>query len=614
MQYLSSYGKKATVLDVQQGGIPNLHYGKMKQICMLKPSQIAKEYGLEEYTTKNGKHFWFRNNNANVLGVFHVDTVKAFRHFRPVAFAEDTRIFCQTLDDRLGGYILLEYLKSAKLNFDILMTTDEEKMASTGLYFGPPKQYNWIFMFDRMGTDAVFYEYGDEQLRYKLGKHGFSSERGSYSCIADMEHLGCKGINFGTGYHNNHDEYAWASRKELYSQLRKFIGFFKEFENVKMPHEKAFTKYVRKYWSHYYENKDELQEKYVVSAEEVTQIETAREKREAQEVVKSKFKESCGCEQCAMGIDCKSFKVEPSEDVAAKERNKPGKKIFKTDDQGNPVGVISDRNIYLLYESINKLSIGSDIKNILRNTYGIKSIWDLCSTSPYNLILGGKLDAPDIDSIDLALDDFGFGIPWNLQGFKHPDIFELERANGYRQKRRVIQQEKPKLPKVEKQFSPKMGVMMSEELLNLEPPKTLDKKTIVMFPTAEFKLPEMIAKAKELETQGYKIHMYAKCHECFNNFEWDFRKTNKAPNSCFNCASKEIAKVDQLELFTMADAEDHLPPDGAGILGLVQLRKDPYDNSSFTFIGKEEGREGVDKYGWVESIPTFEEVGFTIVS
>ena len=576
---------------------------------MLKPAQIAKEYGLEEFTTTNGRKFWFRDNGSRVLGVFHSDTVKPFRHFRPVSFAEDTKIFTQTLDDRLGGYILLEYLKSAKLKIDILMTTDEERMASTGLYFGPPKQYNWMFMFDRAGTGAVTYEYGDEQLRYKLGKHGFMTDHGSYSCIADMEHLGCKGINFGTGYHDNHSEYAWASRKELYSQLRKFLAFFQEYETTVMPHEKAYTKYVRNYWKHYQESKDELQEKHAIE-------------------VKPRIKdinhvEECGCEICLTGVSCKDFpdskwktedaewKIEPSEDVEAKKRQRPGKTIFTTDENGKVTGVIGDRNGYLLYEGINKLSIGSDIKLILRNTFGIKNVYQLCATSPYQLLKGGYIGAPDLDSISLALQDFGYDIPWNLAGYKHPDVYELEKAYGYRRRKQAIIG--PKLPKEkQKKMVPKMGVMVNAELVEaaakVEPPKSLDNKTILMYPTADYNLPVMIAKAKELESQGYKIHFYTKCKTCGSNFEWNFRNNNKAPESCASC----VADNNQYSLFQMAEAADHLPEE-AGILGLVQLRKDPYDESEFKFIGKEEGREGIDKYGWVDPIRKFEEIGFTIV-
>lgn len=604
MQYLPEYGKRreAYVIDGKQGGIPNLHYGKMKRICMLKPSQLAKEYGLKEFTTKNGKRFWFKDNGAKVLGVFHSDTVKVFRHFRPVSFAEDTKIFCQTLDDRLGGYVLLEYLKTAKLHFDILMTADEERMASTGLYFGPPKDYNWMFMFDRAGTGAVVYNYGDEQLRYKLGKHGFAVERGSYSCIADMEHVGCKGINFGVGYHDNHGEYAFAYRKQLYSQLRKFISFFNEFHNTRMPHEKEYTKYVNRYWRHYQDNKDELQEKHSVDVgPKIKDI-----------------KNECNCEICMTGVSCKDFpdsnwKIKPSEDVEAEKRNKPAKTIFTTDENGKITGVIGDRNGYLLYESINILSIGSDIKNILRNTFGIKNVYQLCSTSPYQLLKGGYIGAPDLDSISLSLNDLGYDIPWNLAGYKHPDAWELERAFGYRRRKASIIG--PKLPKEKqkkKTFVPVMGVMVDKELLkdaaSKQPPKTLDNKTILMYPTADYNLPVMIAKAKELESQGYKIHFYTKCRKCEANFEWNFRETNKAPESCASCA----ADNNQYSLFTMAEAADHLPQE-AGILGLVQLRKDPYDGSEFKFIGKEEGRKGVDKYGWIEPIRKFEEIGFTIV-
>lgn len=597
MKYLSSYSRPVRVLDERIGGIPNLHYGKMKRICMLKPAQIAQEYGFVEFSTKNGKKFWFKDNGSRILGVAHVDTVKPFRHFRPVKFAEDTKIFCQTLDDRLGLYVLLEYLREAKVRFDILMTTDEEKMSSTGLYFGPPKDYNWMFMFDRSGTGAVTYGYSDEQLKYKLGKHNFDVSHGTYSCISDMEHVGCKGINFGVGYYDNHDEYAYASRRELYSQLRKFIGFYKEFEDVKMPHDEALTKFTAKYWNQYQSQKETNRGQYSVIAtkEEVEVIEKAREKRES--------REDCGCEICMGGVSCKDFpalqgpKIKPSEDVAAEVGK--DKSIYYVDDHGKVTGIESERSIYLLYEDLKILTgVDSVTKNILRNTYGMKKVWDVVVSSPYYLMRSGKLSGPDIDAIDLSLQDLGFGFAWNVRGFRHPDDEELRLTYGYKKREKVMKKEqKPKA-----KLTPKMGLFVAE------PTKAEQRKTITMFPTKAFSLPMMIAKAKELTNAGYIIQMFTKCNECSKDFEWDYTKQDLAPERCAQCAT-----IDESHLsFTFALSTDHVPTEGAGVLGLMQLKKEPYDDSEFTFIGKEEGREGVDKYGWADPIRKFEEIGFVV--
>jgi hypothetical protein len=612
MKYLSSYNRPVEVLDERIGGIPNLHYGKMKRICMLKPAQIAKEYGFTEFTTKNGKKFWFKDNGSRVLGVAHADTVKPFRHFRPVKFAEDTKIFCQTLDDRLGLYILLEYLQHAKIKIDILMTTDEEKMASTGLYFGPPKQYNWMFMFDRGGTDAVTYKYGDEQLKYKLGKHNFEHNIGTYSCITDMEHVGCKGINFGVGYHDNHGEYAWASRKELYSQLRKFIDFFREYETTFMPHDEDLNRFVSRYWKHYEDHKADLKGQYSVVAthEEVQVIEKAREKREK--------RENCGCEICMSGVDCKDFPalqgpVEkrrqrvtgPSEDIGK------DKSIAYVDKDGKITRVEKDRHIFLLYENINQLAgVGMDVKNILRNTFGIKKVWDLAVSSAYALLrkVDSKgvryLDTPDIDALDLALQDFGFGFGWNVQGYRLPDDEELRLTFGYKRREKIMKAKHE--PTSKTKLTPKMGLFVAG--IPIKPAATKVRQTITMFPTKAFDLPKMIAKANELSKQGYDIQMFNTCNECHQTFQWDYTKTDLAPERCTKCAVLDESQLS----FTFAQSTDHVPEEGAGVLGLMQLRKDPLDDSEFTFIGKEDGATGIDKYGWVDPIRKFEEIGFVV--
>ncbi len=58
------------------------------------------------------------------------------------------------------------------INVDVLLTTGEEMGQSSAAYFDPgEKKYNWMFQFDRGGTDVVTYDYGDKSL-YKTAQGG----------------------------------------------------------------------------------------------------------------------------------------------------------------------------------------------------------------------------------------------------------------------------------------------------------------------------------------------------------------------------------------------------------------------------------------------------------
>lgn len=221
---------------------PNLDYKALERICRLGETAIAKRYGLKYTHTADGG-YWFKDNNAKILAVAHLDSCLPFTHFTLARMRHDTKIFCPTLDDRLGAYMLLEYLPKAGVEYDILLTTNEEKGRSTARFFRTDKQYHWMFMFDREGTGAVVYNYGDrfdgdKERGWSLALQdaGLYPTYGMYSCIKNLEFLGCKGVNVGVGYHNNHDIEAFASRNELMKQIMHFLTFYEENANIYYSH------------------------------------------------------------------------------------------------------------------------------------------------------------------------------------------------------------------------------------------------------------------------------------------------------------------------------------------------------------------------------------------
>lgn len=233
---------------------PNLNYNEMRKICSDKPGSIARKYGFDEYDTRDGKA-WFKDNGASVLAVAHVDSCHPFTHFSLAKMKSDTWIFCPTLDDRLGVYIMLDWLEKAKIKVDILLTDNEEKGNSTARNFNFPhrRQYNWMFMFDRSGTDVATYQYGDTITKAALAKHGYTQSYGAYSCIVELDDLNCKGFNFGTGYYNPHSngpkEFTYASRVQLIESLHKFSRFFGEYRNTHFSHENKTSYLADKFQS-----------------------------------------------------------------------------------------------------------------------------------------------------------------------------------------------------------------------------------------------------------------------------------------------------------------------------------------------------------------------------
>lgn len=212
--------------------MPNIQYDALRKMCSMKETAIARKYGLQYIHTPDGG-FYFKDNGADVLGVAHLDSVMPYMHFTIAKMRPDTWIFAPNLDDRLGAYVIADYLPKAGVECDILFTTNEEKGRSTARYFTEEylpllkkKSYHWMFMFDRSGTGATVYDYNNKEWEKALKDTGVDLGRGTYSCIKNLEHLECCGVNFGVGYHDYHTAYAFASKAQLMQQLNQFIGFY----------------------------------------------------------------------------------------------------------------------------------------------------------------------------------------------------------------------------------------------------------------------------------------------------------------------------------------------------------------------------------------------------
>lgn len=405
--------------------------------------------------------------------VAHGDTVKRPGVFQPVKGRDDTRIFSPTWDDRIGPYVYT-YLSKMGFKIDFLLTEDEEQSKSTALWFDAPKKYNWMFMFDRKGTDAVCYQYTDEKIKYRLGKHGFNVGWGSYSCIRDLEHLGITGINFGSGYHDNHSEWAFLSVKELRRTLRRFIDFYQEYKGTRMLHELGYERFAQSVTSHTQEYEREAQEvNFMIPALSVgkgiqdpyntinrgSEDETAWQ---AAEKIIAQQKEDEKMRVRAREIDKRNiedadymeikdetpdFNFDDYGELKAAEIKKVQKEILEeskammlVDEHGILRGLRDDRNVHKLYwplEMLNKHDPST--KNILANTFGCKYLYDVVKLSPWRLCAQGNLTLTQAQKLHEYVVSIGFNMPYNLQSFKTPELwFHEEKSSTYNRRKMVM--------------------------------------------------------------------------------------------------------------------------------------------------------------------------------
>ncbi len=549
-------------LNVKQN-IPNFHYGEMKEIARLKPRQLAAKYGLTEYTTENGRRFWFRDNGSKVLFVAHTDSVQSPGVFQPVRFKGDTWIFSPTHDDRLGVYIGLAYLPKAKVSVDILLTEDEEMGKSTALWFDPPKKYNWMFSFDKKGDGCTLYQYKSEAMRYRLGKHNFVVEQGLYSCIHDLEHLGCVGINFGTAYYDYHSEEAYASMKTLSRQLRKFISFHDEFKFVSMLHDVGYERFAESVTYHEWEYKRDQQ---------------------AINMIGPKFKEESFTDA----------EVVDFEDIDPKKKAKEILSLATVDENGKIIGLVSDRFMKKLYYPIDVINHDISIINILRNTFNCNFVYDVAQLSAYKLVSSGYFTLADANKLVKEIGNLGFKMPLNVQGLKEATKHELENALGWKVRGKHLETPRINKPIKTNERLELVGEQKKKDKIQYSSVETkLSSKDILMYPLPDMQnVKEMIEKSRQLVEQGYNIEYHFKCTECEQDNTFDIMTHNKIPRICTNCqtdaekhTSSTAIEVTEAEVFTK-----------------IKLLKEPKDETIFELKRGSKGK-GVDKYHWIKPEP-----------
>lgn len=206
----------------------------LRQRC-LDPESAFHTLGVTTRTPYGP--YTFIDRGGDTLAIAHLDFVAGAKHFSPCIIGGELNIFNSRLDDRLGAYVILDVLPKLGVNSDILLTTGEESGKSTGAFFETEKKYNWMYQFDRKGTDVVMYHYETKKLEKALKEIGFVVANGSFSDIAMMSHMGIKGFNFGVGYYEAHSDRSYMIWPDTMEMIKKFVRFYRLNHGVKLYHD-----------------------------------------------------------------------------------------------------------------------------------------------------------------------------------------------------------------------------------------------------------------------------------------------------------------------------------------------------------------------------------------
>lgn len=220
---------------------------KLERICKADLEDFIE---VGEVYRGSWNDYIYIDNGSNVLGVAHLDSVDNDNRGKDFALIEegnDIRVFTRRLDDRLGVYVLLHVLPKMGINVDVLLTDGEETCRSSAQDFIAEKEYNWIFQFDRRGTDVVTYDYIDPEWEAEIKSTGFKLGWGSYSDICELYRLGVCGMNIGTGYHFEHTDRCHARLKDTIDMCVLFKKFYDKNKDTKWvhtfrPHRYAYAK------------------------------------------------------------------------------------------------------------------------------------------------------------------------------------------------------------------------------------------------------------------------------------------------------------------------------------------------------------------------------------
>lgn len=206
-------------------------------------SDYATRVDLPPGRDGHPRFYYYQDNGSDVLAVAHLDSVQEDGTCKVVETSAGLLAVSGTLDDRLGVYVILELLPRLGVTCDWLLTTDEEMGQSTAEDFAEDqrgdggKDYNWMFQFDRGGTDVVMYDYETPDLVALVEDSGARVGMGSFSDICMLENLGCVGLNWGVGYQDYHGPRAHAWLEDTFRMVGSFLRFYEANANFYLPYE-----------------------------------------------------------------------------------------------------------------------------------------------------------------------------------------------------------------------------------------------------------------------------------------------------------------------------------------------------------------------------------------
>lgn len=179
---------------------------------------------------------WLKQDGASILGVAHCDYVEDAWSY-PV-YRGKHKVQAGQVDDRVGVWLLLNVLPymAGMPKFDVLLTTDEEIGRSSAQEVLEDLDYNWVFQFDRRGTDFVDYDLAsDEFVEDFKQATGIPYGHGSFSDICYLPDSCGSRVNIGTGYHNEHSPNAHVNLIECGDQVKRFVKFASQFASKAYP-------------------------------------------------------------------------------------------------------------------------------------------------------------------------------------------------------------------------------------------------------------------------------------------------------------------------------------------------------------------------------------------
>lgn len=210
-----------------------------KQLQKRCAMQVENFLALGDTIGQKDWELVYIDNGADILAVANMDiSWDGQDHFFVSRRGNGDPVIVHSprLDGRLGLYLVTDLLPVLGVKSDILLTM-RGGLISSGVEFDPAKQYNWMFSFDFAGVGAELYDFWTLDLRDILLAHEIAPYHGGYSDIADMDHMGCSGINFGNGSFDYGSQFAYAWLDITSLMVHKFLGFYKDYGHIYLPHE-----------------------------------------------------------------------------------------------------------------------------------------------------------------------------------------------------------------------------------------------------------------------------------------------------------------------------------------------------------------------------------------